>query len=149
MSIRLHGDADLPPDDIRERAGDRIILHSLGEGGPIRLEDVRNINMAEHDYRGYFNIAGNQSSGNSQTQVLNLSSNLTYRKREHRLILEGKYNCGQASGEYTANNGSLNFKYDYFRSRHVYTGAFDLVETDPFQNLTVRNTGGIGLGARL
>lgn len=63
MSIRLHGDADLPPGDIGKRAGDRIVLHSLDEGGPIRLEDVRNINMAEQDYRGYFNIGGNQIVG--------------------------------------------------------------------------------------
>jgi putative salt-induced outer membrane protein len=145
MSIKLYGEAP-PPENVGERVRDRIILHTLEEGGLIRLEDVRNINLAEQDYRGYVSIGGNQTSGNTQTQAMNLSGNLTYRKSEHRFILDAKYNRAEADGDTTANNGSVNIQYDYFLAPRFYTGAFNLTENDQFQNLSLRNTTGIGLG---
>jgi len=101
MSILLYGESDMP-ENAGEQNHDRIILNSLGEDGAIRLEDVRAINFAEHYYRGYISAGGNQSSGNSQTEALNVSGNLTYRRLEHRYILDGKYNRGQADGKDTA-----------------------------------------------
>jgi len=145
MSIKLHGDVEMP-EDVGVRVRDRIIVHSLEADGPIRLEDVRSINHAEQDYYGYLSAGGNQTSGNTQTQALNLSGSLTYRKDEHRFILDGKYNRAQADGEDTANNGSVNIKYDYFFTRRLFTRATNLTETDQFQNLTSRNTTGLGLG---
>ena len=145
MSIKLYGDAEMPA-NVRERVRDRLILYSLEEGGPIRLQDVRSINLAEHDYYGYISAGGNQTSGNTQTQALNLSGSLTYRKDEHRIIMEGKYNRAEADGRDTANNGSVSLKYDYFFSRRLYTSAFSLTETDQFQNLSLRDTAGLGLG---
>lgn len=145
MSIKLFGEVAMP-EDMGERKADRIFMHTLGEEGPIRLGDVRAINFAEQDYRGYLSIGGNQSSGNSQTQAMNISGNLTYRRHEHRFILDGKYNRGQANGEDTANNGALSIKYDYFLAKRLFVGGFDLVESDQFQNLTIRNTSGVFLG---
>ena len=37
MSIKLYGDVEIP-DNVGQRIRDRIILNSLEEGGPIRLE---------------------------------------------------------------------------------------------------------------
>lgn len=145
MSIKLYGERPLP-ENVGERVHDRIILYSLEEGGRIALEDVRNINFAQHDYRGYVSIGGNQTSGNTQTLAVNLSGNLTFRREDHRIILDGKYNRAQADGRDTANNGSVNLKYDYFLSRRLYTAGFNLTENDRFQNLAVRSTGGLGLG---
>ncbi len=145
MSIKLYGESPLP-EGIGERMRDRIIVHSLGEEGAIRLEDVRAINFAENDYRGYISLGGNQTAGNTQTQAMNISGTLTYRILEHRYILDGKYNRAQASGNDTANNGAFSIKYDYFLARRVYVGGLDLVESDQFQNLTVRNTAGLVLG---
>ena len=144
MSVKLYGELDIP-ENAGERKLDRIILYKLGEGG-IRLEDVRAINFAENDYRGYLGAGGNQTSGNTETVALNVSGNLMYRKLEHRYILDGKYNRAQADGEDTANNAAFNVKYNYFLTRRVYMGGFNLVETDQFQNLTLRNTGGLLLG---
>jgi putative salt-induced outer membrane protein YdiY len=145
MSVKLYGETELP-EDAGEQRLDRIILHTLGDDGAIRLEDVRAINFAEHDYRGYISAGGNQTSGNTQTQAMNISGNLMYRKLEHRFILDGKYNRAQADGKDTANNGSFSIKYDYFVARRAYVGALNLVESDQFQNLSLRNTSAIVLG---
>jgi len=91
MSVKLYGEADMP-ENAGERKLDRFIVYTLGEDGAIRLEDVRAINFAENDYRGYLSAGGNQTSGNTQTEALNVSGNLTYRRLEHRYILDGKYN---------------------------------------------------------
>jgi putative salt-induced outer membrane protein YdiY len=145
MSIKLYGNVALP-ENFGERVRDRIILYTLEEGGPIRLEDVRSINLAEQDYYGYISAGGNQTSGNTRTQALNLSGSLTYRMHEHRFILDGKYNRAEADGEDTANNGSVNIKYDYFLTRQLFTRATNLTETDQFQDLSVRDTSTLGLG---
>ena len=145
MSVKLYGEVDMP-EDAGERRLDRLIVYTLGDGGPIRLEDVRAINFAENDYRGYISAGGNQTSGNTKTEALNISGNLTYRRLEHRYNLDGKYNRAQADGEDTANNAAFNVKYDYFLTRRVYVGGFNLAETDQFQDLNLRDTGGLLLG---
>jgi putative salt-induced outer membrane protein YdiY len=145
MSVNLYGEVDLP-ENAGEQKLDRFILYTLGKDGAIRLEDVRAINFADHDYRGYISLGGNQSSGNSETQALNVSGNLMYRRQEHRYLLDGKYNRGQADGNDTANNGALTINYDYFVAHRVYLGGFNLAESDQFQNLSVRNTSGMLLG---
>ncbi len=145
MSVKLYGESDLP-EGVGEQRLDRIILYTLGGDGAIRLEDVRAINFAENDYRGYISAGGNQTSGNTDTEALNISGNLMYRRSEHRFTLDGKYNRAQADGKDTANNGAFNIKYDYFVARRVSVGGFNLTESDQFQNLTVRNTSGLLLG---
>lgn len=146
MSVKLYGELPLP-ENAGEQRLDRIIVYSLGEeGGVIRLEDVRAINFAENDYRGYISVGGNHTSGNSETEALNVTGNLIYRRLEHRYILDGKYNRGQADGEDTANNGAFSIKFDYFWAPRAYIGALNLTETDQFQSLSLRNTGGLIVG---
>jgi putative salt-induced outer membrane protein YdiY len=145
MSVKLYGESDMP-EDVGEQTQDRIIVYTLGEEGAIRLEDVRAINFAENDYRGYISAGGNQTSGNTDTEALNISGNLMYRRSEHRFTLDGKYNRAKADGKDTANNGAFNIKYDYFVARRVSVGGFNLVESDQFQNLTMRNTTGLLMG---
>jgi putative salt-induced outer membrane protein YdiY len=145
MSIKLYGDVEMP-ENVGQRVRDRIILNTLEEGGPIRLQDVKGINLAENDYYGYISAGGNQTSGNTQTQALNISGTLTYRKEEHRFFWDGKYNRAQANHEDTANNAAMNFKYDHFLTRHLFATASSLSETDQFQDLTLRETASFGLG---
>lgn len=145
MSIKLYSEVPMP-ENVGVRLKDRIILHSLEEGGPIRLEDVRNINLSEKDYYGYISAGGNQTTGNTQTQALNVSGSLTYRATEHRFIFDGKYNRAEADNQDTANNGAFTVKYHYFLTRRIYSGAFNLTETDQFQDLSIRNTSGLRLG---
>jgi putative salt-induced outer membrane protein YdiY len=139
MAVKLHGNVEIPA-TIGGRVGDRINLHNLEEGGAIRLEDVRSINLSEHDYSASVSAGGNQTTGNTQTQALNVNGTLTYRTEDHRFILDGKYNRAQASHEITANNGAFNAKYDHFFTQRFYVGVSNLTESDEFQDLTVRNT---------
>ncbi len=139
LSIKLYGNVEIPQ-TISERVGDRLFLHNLEEGGPIRLEDIQSINQPLRDYSGSVTAGGNQTSGNTQTQALNLNGTLTYRVEEHRFILDGKYNRAQASHQITANNGAFSVKYDLFFTRRFYVGASNLTESDKFQDLAVRNT---------
>jgi putative salt-induced outer membrane protein YdiY len=145
MSIKLYGEADIP-ENAGEQRLDRLIVNTLGGEGAIPLEDVRAINFAENDYRGYLSAGGNQTSGNTKTQALNISGNLTYRRLEHRYYLDGKYNRAEADGNDTANNAAANIQYDYFLARRVYVGGINFIETDQFQDLTLRNTGSLVLG---
>jgi putative salt-induced outer membrane protein YdiY len=145
MSIKLYGEADIP-EDAGEWRLDRIIAHTVGGEGAIPLRDVRAINFAENDYRGYLSAGGNQTSGNTKTQALNISGDLTYRRLEHRYYLNGKYNRAEADGEDTANNAAINIQYDYFLARRVYVGGINLSETDQFQDLSLRNTSSLVLG---
>lgn len=145
MSIKLFGEVDMP-ENVGEQEADRIFVHALRQDGLIRLEDVRAINFTEQDYRGYVSAGGNQTSGNTETQAMNVSGSLTVRRHEHRFILDGKYNRAQANHQDTANNGAFSVLYDYFIAKRVYVGGFDLVESDQFQNLTVRNTNGAFVG---
>ena len=121
MSIKLYGEADIP-EDAGEQRLDRIIAHTLGGEGAIPLKDVRAINFAENDYRGYFSAGGNQTFGNTKTQALNISGNLTYRRLERRYYLDGKYNRAEADGEDTANNSAVTIQYDYFLAPRVFVG---------------------------
>jgi putative salt-induced outer membrane protein YdiY len=139
LSIKLYGNVEIPV-NIGERVGDRLNLHHLDEGGLVRLEDIQSINQPVHDYFGSVTAGGNQTTGNTQTQAMNLNGTLTYRTEEHRLILDGKYNRAQASHQITANNGAFSVKYDLFFTRRFYVGVANLSESDTFQNLTVRNT---------
>ena len=145
MLVKLFGEVMIP-EGVGERRLDRIIVRNLDLEGPIRLEDVRAINFTEQDYRGYIGVGGNQSSGNTETEALNVSGSLTYRRLEHRFILDGKYNRAQASGQDTANNGAFYIQYSRNVADRLYAGGFDLVESDQFQNLAVRNTSGVILG---
>jgi putative salt-induced outer membrane protein YdiY len=145
MSVKLYGEADMP-EDAGERRLDRIIVNTLGGEGAIPLRDVRAINFAENDYRGYLSVGGNQTSGNTKTQAMNISGNLTYRRLDHRYYLDGKYNRAEADGDETANNAAINIQYDYFLARRVYVGSMNLSETDQFQDLNLRNTGSLVLG---
>jgi putative salt-induced outer membrane protein YdiY len=145
MLVKLFGEVDIPK-DVGERKLDRIIVRTLDIEGPIRLEDVRAINFTEQDYRGYVSAGGNQTSGNTETQALNVSGSLTYRKHEHRFTLDGKYNRAEASGEDTANNGAFSIQYSRNVADRLYVGGFNLIESDQFQNLSVRNTTGLVLG---
>jgi putative salt-induced outer membrane protein YdiY len=139
MAVKLHGNVEILA-TIGARVGDRINLYNLEEGGPIRLEDVRSINLSEHDYSGSVSAGGNQTTGNTQTQALNVNGTLTYRTEDHRFVLDGKYNRAQASHQITANNGAFSAKYDYFFTQRFYVGASNLTESDEFQDLTVRNS---------
>ncbi len=145
LTLIFHSGADIP-EGVGNRDGDRLIVTRIEAGGPIPMSTVKAINPGTIYYRGNINLGGNQTSGNSDTQAINLSGNFTLRKDRSRLNLTAKLNRGEAQGQTTAQNASGGFRYDYYLSRQVYVIADQLFESDRFQNLTLRSTSTAGLG---
>lgn len=134
------------PDGVGLRDGDRVIVTELDAEGPIRLSDVKAINVSDLYHRGNINLGGNVVSGNSNTQALNAAASYTLRQDRHRLQLDGKMNRGEANGELTAQNGAASGRYDYLLTRQVFLSGGQLLEHDRFQNLAVRSTTTAALG---
>lgn len=139
-------DGAVIPDDVGVRDGDRLILFRLEPGGPIQLNKIKTINLFELTYRGNLGIGGSATSGNTSTETVNASGTLTVNKGWHRIILDGRANRGKAQGEVTAQNASLNTRWDYFLSKRAYIPFINFLEYDKFQDLSLRSTTIIGAG---
>ena len=134
------------PDGVGVRDGDRVIVTGLDVEGPIRLSDIKAINVSDLYHRGNINLGGNVVSGNSNTQALNATVSYTLRRDRHRLQMDGKTNRGEANGELTAQNGAASVRYDYLLTRQVFLSGQQLLENDRFQNLGLRGTTTAALG---
>ncbi|HBP87158.1 MAG TPA: DUF481 domain-containing protein [Nitrospirales bacterium] len=139
-------DEGIIPDGIGVRDGDRLILVSLEPDGPVQLDTIKTINLFELSYRGSLGIGGSLTAGNTQTETINASGDLTINKGWHRIILDGRANRGRAQGQLTAQNGALNTRWDYFLSKRAYLPLINFLEHDKFQNLSLRSTTIIGAG---
>jgi len=145
LTLIFHSGADIP-EGVGNRDGDRLIVTRIEAEGPIPMSTVKAINPGTIYYRGNISLGGNHTTGNSETQAINLSGNFTLRKDRSRLNLTAKQNRGEAKGQTTAQNASGGFRYDYYLSRQVYLVADQLFESDQLQNLTLRSTSSAGLG---
>lgn len=145
LSLTFHEGAEIP-DGIGTRDKDRVIVGELSADGPIRFPDVKAIGIPHMYQRGNVNLGGNQTSGNSNTQALNVSGSYTLRREWHRLQMDAIFNRGEANGQLTAQNAMATFKYDYLLTRQVFISGQELGETDKFQNLTGRSTTSLALG---
>ncbi|MBP8697218.1 MAG: DUF481 domain-containing protein [Syntrophobacterales bacterium] len=110
------------------------------------LADLKAINPAV--YRGYFNLGGNLTSGNTDTKALNLATLFQVKTKRHRFTAEAKFNYGESDGDTTVRNGTGFLKYDFFQTEKLYTYAAALLERDDFANLNLRATQGLGLGCQ-
>ena len=145
LSLIFYAASEIP-EGVGVRDGDRLIVTQLQAGGPIRLSDVKAINALDIYYRGYAGIGGNQTSGNSRTEALNMTGSFTLRRERDRLQIDARYNRGEAEGQLTAQNARGSSRYDYFLSRQTFLFGDQLFEYDLFQNLALRSTSTLGLG---
>ena len=77
LFLIFYSEAEIP-EGVGIRDGDQLIVTKLEAGGPIRFSDVKAINARALYYRGNLNVGGNYTSGNTETQALNLSGSYTY-----------------------------------------------------------------------
>ena len=119
LSLVFHGSADIP-EGIGIREGDRLIVSDLSADGPIPFADVKAIIISDLHHRGNLNLGGNSTSGNSNTQALNVSGSYTLRQGRHRLQFDARFNRGEANGELAAQNAAGTFKYDYLLTRQLF-----------------------------
>lgn len=118
----------------------------LGPEGPVPLTDITAINLEPLRLTGTITVGGNSTSGNSSTKAINSAARLTIQAYRQRLLLEGKYNYGQAGDQVTARNSLASLKHNYFVSKQIFIETFGMLEKDTLQNLQLRSTIGSGLG---
>ncbi|MBI4003132.1 MAG: DUF481 domain-containing protein [Nitrospira defluvii] len=118
----------------------------LGPDGPIPLTDITAINLEPVRLTGTVTVGGNNTSGNSSTKAFNGATRLTLYAHRQRLLIEGKYNYGQANDQVTARNSLASLKHNYFVSKQVFIETFGMLEKDTLQSLQLRSTIGSGLG---
>jgi putative salt-induced outer membrane protein YdiY len=116
----------------------------LGVTKELSLAELKAVNPAV--YKGYFNLGGNYTDGNTNTSAVNLATRLEIRTRRHRFTAEAKYNYGETDGTTSVRNGTGFLKYDLFFTDKIYSYAQTLLERDDFANLNLRATQGLGLG---
>ncbi len=121
-------------------------LHNekMGWTKELPLSELKAVNPAV--YKGYFNLGGNYTDGNTNTSAVNLATRLEIRTRKHRFTADAKYNYGEKDGTTAVRNGTGFLKYDLFLTDRVYSYAQTLLERDDFANLNLRATQGLGLG---
>ncbi|MBS0170844.1 MAG: DUF481 domain-containing protein [Nitrospira sp.] len=118
----------------------------LGPDGPVRLTDVTAINLEPLRVTGTITVGGNSTTGNSSAKAFNSAVRMTIQAYRQRLLIEGKYNYGQAGDQVTARNSLASLKHNYFVSKQVFIETFGMLEKDTLQNLQLRSTIGSGLG---
>ena len=118
----------------------------LGPDTPIPLTDVTAINLKPVRLTGTITVGGNSTSGNSSTKAFNGATLFTLYAYRQRLLVEGKYNFGQAGDQITARNSLASLKHNYFLSKQVFIESFGMLEKDTLQQLQLRSTIGSGLG---
>ncbi|ULA68134.1 MAG: conserved exported protein of unknown function [Nitrospira sp.] len=121
----------------------------ITEAGPdsaTLLSDITAINLEPIRLTGTVSVGGNNTSGNSSTKAFNGATRLTLYAHRQRLLLEGKYNYGQANDQVTARNSLASLKHNYFISKQVFIETFGMLEKDTLQALQLRSTIGSGLG---
>jgi putative salt-induced outer membrane protein YdiY len=118
----------------------------LGPDSPIPLPDITAINLEPVRITGTITVGGNSTSGNSSTKAVNGAVRLALQAHRQRVLLEAKYNYGQAGEQLTARNSLVNLKHDFFVSKKVFIETFGMLEKDTFQNLQLRSTIGSGVG---
>ena len=118
----------------------------LSANGPLPLAEITGINLEPIRLLGTVTVGGNHTSGTTTTKAINAATRLTLYAYKQRLLLEGKYNYGQAGDQVTARNSLASLKHDYFVSKKVFIETFGMLEKDTLQNLQLRSTIGSGLG---
>ncbi|MBX3346858.1 MAG: DUF481 domain-containing protein, partial [Nitrospira sp.] len=118
----------------------------LGPESPVPLTDITAINLDPLRVTGTITVGGNSTSGNSSTKAFNSAARVTIQAYRQRLLLEGKYNYGQAGDQVTARNSLASLKHNYFVSKQIFIETFGMLEKDTLQNLQLRSTIGSGLG---
>lgn len=121
----------------------------ITEAGPdsaTLLSEITAINLEPIRLTGTVSVGGNNTSGNSNTKAFNGATRLTLYAHRQRLLLEGKYNYGQANDQVTARNSLASLKHNYFISKQVFIETFGMLEKDTLQALQLRSTIGSGLG---
>jgi putative salt-induced outer membrane protein YdiY len=95
---------------------------------------------------GRINIGASETSGNTQTGAAHLDAELVARKGQDRYTAGTLFNRTTNEGVKTASNARLYASYDRFFTKKWYATADTTLEHDPFADIELRATAGVGIG---
>lgn len=146
LKILVPGESrDVLRDFVYGTHGQREVTEA-GPDSATPLSDITAINLEPFRLAGTVSVGGNNTSGNSSTKAFNSAVRLTLYAHRQRLLVEGKYNYGQANDQVTARNSLASLKHNYFISKQIFIETFGMLEKDALQALQLRTTIGSGLG---
>lgn len=146
IKILVPGESrDVLRDFVYGTQGQREVTEA-GQDTATPLSDITAINLEPFRVAGTVSVGGNNTSGNSSTKAFNSAARLTLYAHRQRLLVEGKYNYGQANDQVTARNSLASLKHNYFISKQIFIETFGMLEKDTLQALQLRSTIGSGLG---
>ena len=146
LKVLVPGEShDVLRDFVYGTDGQREVTEA-GADSPTPLSDITAINLEPFRVAGTVSVGGNNTSGNSSTKAFNSAARLTLYAHRQRLLVEGKYNYGQANDQVTARNSLASVKHNYFVSKQIFIETFGMLEKDTLQALQLRSTIGSGLG---
>jgi putative salt-induced outer membrane protein YdiY len=123
-------------------------------GGPTRtiptldLIGIEQGRMQEQALRfsGRVNVGASSSSGNTRVTRLNLDAEVVARRRANRFTLGGRGTHASDQGRETESNATAYFKFDRFITQRWYAYGSTTFEYDPFRDIRLRSTLGLGSG---
>lgn len=134
-----------------EKPGEVAIQGGAVAAQTVPIDSIRTINQKD-SWTGSVVAGGLITRGNSNTEAVNISADVTRRTDTGRLNLNGQYLFGRqedpTTGEKSTStdNWRLGAKYDYFFNEQLYAfGSFG-VEKDRIANLDIRLTPAVGVG---
>ncbi|HTM04397.1 MAG TPA: DUF481 domain-containing protein [Vicinamibacterales bacterium] len=98
---------------------------------------------------GGANAGFHSTSGNSQVTSVRLDLQAVLRARQNRYTGNAVVNRASEREVETANNATVDLRYDRFVSPRFYANASALLTTDRFRDLTLRTAVGFGIGYQL
>ena len=95
---------------------------------------------------GQLNIGGSRTSGNTQNSIVHIDGELIARQGPDRYTVGALFNRATDRGAETAENAKLYAKYDRFFAKKWYGTINTTFEHDPFADIQLRTTAGVGIG---
>lgn len=138
-----------------DAAGDgrvKLIPTSGEPASEVAVRDIRSAYEPISKWHGNVQAGAAVTTGNSQTEAVHASLELTRRMQRDRITATGQYNYGRQheSGKdettVSADNWMGSGKYDHFLGDKLYEYVNGAAEHDAVANLDYRLTPGVGLG---
>lgn len=96
--------------------------------------------------RGFVDAAATLARGNTESESYSASGELVARTAYNRYTVGGEFLQETDDGDKTAENARLYGRYDRFISERWFLGANLTFEHDPFRDLDLRSSAGVGVG---
>jgi putative salt-induced outer membrane protein YdiY len=134
---------------VREGAAPGVAEPEAGEPpAALDLADVAEIRevLPYFRYIGHLDFGLSIAKGNSDNENINLAGLLSPSFGKNTIIIDGRWNRGEADGDINASNWRINAQYEREFWKNWFFLLFNSYEYDKLQELDLRISAGAGLG---